>query len=123
MYISPTHIHKNRRFTHSAYRYAFNSMEKDDEVKGGGNSYDFGARMYDSRLGRWLSIDRIFSKYPYASTYCFAVNTPIQARDPDGNYVFFVNGYYNAYGGNITGTKGEGPYWGDKILLQKGKSI
>jgi hypothetical protein len=34
------------------YRYGFNGMEKDDEVKNGkGNSYDFGARMYDSRLG------------------------------------------------------------------------
>ena len=31
-------------------RYAFNGMEKDDEVKGAGNSYDFGARLYDSRL-------------------------------------------------------------------------
>ncbi|MGM0613621.1 MAG: hypothetical protein ACQESM_08945, partial [Bacteroidota bacterium] len=28
------------------YRFGFNGMEKDDEVKGGGNSYDFGARLY-----------------------------------------------------------------------------
>jgi len=36
------------------YRYGFNGKEKDDEVKGSGNSLDFGARMYDSRLGRWI---------------------------------------------------------------------
>ena len=34
------------------YRYGFNGMEKDSELKGSGNSYDFGARMSDSRLGR-----------------------------------------------------------------------
>src|SRR5690554_1271658 len=41
----------------TGYRYGFNSMERDDEIKGKGNSYDFGARMYDPRVGRWLSVD------------------------------------------------------------------
>ncbi len=47
-----------RSFSSSSYRYGFNGKEKDDEVKGEGNSLDFGARMYDSRLGRFLSIDK-----------------------------------------------------------------
>ena len=47
-----------------AYRYGFNGMEKDDEIKGDGNSYDFGARMLDQRLGRWLSIDSKFKSFP-----------------------------------------------------------
>ncbi|MDQ3100743.1 MAG: hypothetical protein M3R08_05105, partial [Bacteroidota bacterium] len=39
------------------YRFAFNGMEKDDEMHNAiGTSYDFGARIYDPRLGRWLSI-------------------------------------------------------------------
>ena len=50
-------------FWSNSYRYGFNGMEKDDEVKGSGNSYDFGARMYDSRLGRWLSIDALSHVY------------------------------------------------------------
>lgn len=29
------------------YRYGFNGYEKDDEIKGSGNSYDMGARLYD----------------------------------------------------------------------------
>lgn len=66
------------------YRYGFNSMEKDDEVKGRGNSYDFGARMYDSRLGRFLSIDPLALEFPFASPYCYALNSPIMFIDANG---------------------------------------
>jgi hypothetical protein len=38
------------------YRFGFNGQEQDNEVSGEGNSYDFGARIYDSRLGRWMSV-------------------------------------------------------------------
>jgi hypothetical protein len=31
----------------NSYRYGFNGMESDDEVKGSKNSLDFGARIYD----------------------------------------------------------------------------
>ena len=44
-------------------------MEKDDEIKGTGNSYDFGARMYDSRLGRWFAIAPLSHMYPNMSDY------------------------------------------------------
>jgi RHS repeat-associated protein len=48
-------------------RYGFNGMEKDDNVKGEGNSYDFGARIYDPRVGRWLSMDAKSKDYPHSS--------------------------------------------------------
>lgn len=89
------------------YRYGFNGKEKDDEVKGNGNSLDYGARIFDPRLGRWLSLDPLFAKYPYASPYNFALNTPIQAKDPDGKVVIFVNGYYNPG----TNEGGNSSYW------------
>jgi RHS repeat-associated protein len=66
------------------YRYGFNSMEKDDEVKGHGNSYDFGARMYDSRVGRFLSRDPREKEFPFMSVYCFAGNNPIKYIDLKG---------------------------------------
>jgi RHS repeat-associated protein len=74
------------------YRRGFNGMEKDDEVKSSGNSYDFGARMYDSRVGRMLSIDPHISAYPNFSSYVFAINNPIIAIDPDGKDVHIVIG-------------------------------
>lgn len=69
----------------TSYRFSFNGMEKDDEVKGLGNSLDFGARVYDSRLGRWLSPDAFEKKYPHLSTYCAMGDNPNLFVDPDGN--------------------------------------
>jgi RHS repeat-associated protein len=66
------------------YRYGFNGKENDNEVKGNGNQQDYGMRIYDPRLGRFLSVDPISKKYPELSTYQFASNTPIQAMDLDG---------------------------------------
>ncbi len=71
----------------AAYRYGFNGMERDDEMKGSGNSYDFGARIYDSRLGRWMSTDAFEAKYPYVSPYNYSLNNPIYFTDPDGNEI------------------------------------
>jgi len=67
------------------YRYGFNGMLKDNEIKGKGNSYDFGARLYDSRLGRWLSLDDLAQKKPYLSPYQAMRNNPLIYNDPDGN--------------------------------------
>jgi len=60
-------------------------MEKDDEIKGNGNSLDFGARIYDPRLGRWLSLDPLMSDFPDESPYTFAFNNPILLIDENGN--------------------------------------
>ena len=75
----------------SDYRYAFNGMEKDDEVKGQGNSYDFGARIYDPRVGRWLSRDPLEAKYPSLNPYNFVANSPLIFVDPDGRIIKPVN--------------------------------
>ena len=69
------------------YRFGFNGMERDDQLKGVGNSYDFGARIYDSRLGRWLTVDPLASVYPNLSVFQFAANSPIQFLDPDGKKI------------------------------------
>jgi RHS repeat-associated protein len=75
----------NRHSTSNSYRYGFNGKEKDDELKGIGNSYDFGARMYDPRVGRWFAVDLKFKKYPDLSPYIYVGNNPIHFVDYDGN--------------------------------------
>jgi RHS repeat-associated protein len=64
----------------SSHSYIFNGMEKDDEVKGLGNSLDFGARLYDSRLGRWSGIDPLYKQYSFSSLYTFLLDNPIYIK-------------------------------------------
>ncbi|WP_165388996.1 RHS repeat domain-containing protein [Aquimarina brevivitae] len=45
---------------------------------------DFGARMYESALGRWHSIDPLAEKYLGISIYSYTANNPIKYYDPDG---------------------------------------
>ncbi|OFY54559.1 MAG: hypothetical protein A2W93_09590 [Bacteroidetes bacterium GWF2_43_63] len=69
------------------HRFGFNGKENDNEVKGTGNQQDYGMRIYDPRLGRFLSADPLIvqgQEYPWYSPYQFAGNKPIYALDLDG---------------------------------------
>jgi RHS repeat-associated protein len=66
------------------YRYGFNGKENDDDVKGIGLQLDYGFRIYDPRVGRFLSVDPLTKSYPYYTPYQFAGNKPIMAIDLDG---------------------------------------
>ncbi len=59
-------------------------MEMDNEVKGTGNALNFGARIHDPRLGRFLSVDPIATSMPSFSTYGFAFDSPILFIDEGG---------------------------------------
>ena len=72
-------------------------MEKDDEIHNvEGSSYDFGARIYDSRVGRWLSVDPLEAKYPYLNPYNFVANSPLMYIDPDGEKIEMRTGVSGA---------------------------
>jgi RHS repeat-associated protein len=66
------------------YRYGFNGKENDNEVKGTGNNVDFGARVYDPRIGRWLSVDPMSYERVGLSPYNSMSNNPTNRIDPDG---------------------------------------
>ncbi|UTW66280.1 hypothetical protein KFE94_16760 [bacterium SCSIO 12643] len=66
------------------YRYGFNGMEKDDEVKGTGNSIAYEARIYDPRLGKFLSVDPWTDKYSWQTPYAYHRNSPIKSVDWKG---------------------------------------
>jgi RHS repeat-associated protein len=74
------------------YRFGFNGKENDNEVKGVGNQQDYGFRIFDPRLGKFLSVDPLTKDYPWYTPYQFAGNTPIQAIDLDGLEEWKVNG-------------------------------
>ncbi|MEA3495534.1 MAG: RHS repeat-associated core domain-containing protein, partial [Bacteroidota bacterium] len=68
-----------------SYRYGFNGMEKDDEVKGTGNHYTTHFRQYEPRFGRWFSIDPLVKNFPWQSPYVAFDNSPIYKNDPRGD--------------------------------------
>jgi RHS repeat-associated protein len=72
--------------TDSLLRFGFNGMMRDDDVKGLGNSLDFGARIYDPRLGKFLSLDPAFKITFDLSSYSFAGNNPIYFMDYNGMF-------------------------------------
>jgi len=60
-------------------------MENENEWDGQtGSKLDFGARIYDSRIARFLSADPKRNDYPYWSPYLFAANSPIIFVDING---------------------------------------
>ena len=73
-----------RRFSNSTYRYGFNGKENDNDIKGEGNEQDYGMRIYDSRIGKFLSVDPFTPKFPWYTPYQFAGNKPILFIDIDG---------------------------------------
>jgi len=80
-------IGRGKNAVSGEYRFGFNGKEKDDEVKGTGNSLDYGARIYDPRIGRWLSLDPERDKYPSWSAYSFSIDNPIKYTDKGGRFV------------------------------------
>jgi RHS repeat-associated protein len=67
------------------YKYGFNGKENDNDVKGvEGGQQDYGLRIYDPRLGKFLSVDPLTRSYPMLTPYAFAENDVISAIDLDG---------------------------------------
>jgi RHS repeat-associated protein len=71
-----------RNFSSNKYRYGFNGKENDKDISEG--DLDFGARIYDSRLGRWLALDPLMKKYPNESHYAYVADNPLIYMDKDG---------------------------------------
>lgn len=75
----------NRHTGGSDYRYGFNGKEMDDEVKEStGTQLDYGFRIYDPRLGKFLSVDPLTKSFPMLTPYQYASNNPIKNIDIDG---------------------------------------
>lgn len=78
-----------------AYRFSFNGKEKDDETYRNGNEYDYGFRVYNPRLGKFLSVDPLTKSYPWYTPYQFAGNMPISAIDLDGLEEYLAIRWYD----------------------------
>jgi len=64
---------------------------KDWDVTKGLDVYDFGARLYDPALGRWLSQDPLAEKYYGHSPYLFCAGNPVRYVDLEGKDIWTIN--------------------------------
>lgn len=70
-------------------KFQFNGKEKQEDFGLGWT--DYGARMYDSQLGRWHAVDPLAHMYWSFSNYNYVLNNPINLIDPDGRSIWDVN--------------------------------
>jgi RHS repeat-associated protein len=72
-----------REYSSSGYRYGFNGKENDREW-GKNTIQDYGFRLYNPALGKFLSVDPLTKEYPSWTPYAFAMNRVIDGVDLDG---------------------------------------
>jgi RHS repeat-associated protein len=73
------------------YRFLFNGKESDSEWhSASGSIYDYGFRIYNPRIGKFLSVDPLTMEYPWNSTYAFAENDIIRSIDLEGLEKYLV---------------------------------
>jgi len=87
------------------YRFGFNGKELDEESE----TQDYGMRIYDCRLGRFLSVDPKAAYAPGWSPYRAFYCNPIRYTDPDGQWEWDAKG-------NLVAQKGDNSYSMAKFL-------
>jgi RHS repeat-associated protein len=76
-------------------KFKFNGKEEQRQEFSDGSGLewlDYGARMYDEQIGRWVVQDPMSTNYYLLSPYTYCSNNPILLVDPDGKRLYFSSG-------------------------------
>gem|GEM_PF-1939802 len=107
-----------RSWNSGDYRFGYTGHEKENDLAEGVYTTEY--RLLDTRLGRWLSVDPLFGKYPGMSSYNYCGGNPMvfcdsDGRDLNGNNVFANYSSQSIFLGGCTGSNKDGK----EVLYEK----
>ena len=110
-------------------RYLFGGKEYQDAAINGAQLglYDFHARYYNPRLGRWFNQDPALQ---FSNPYLYGANSPVNFVDPDGEFVVgFISGFLrglvqkeNPINTGLQGGVNEMKIWGGLFIFDPNKN-
>ncbi len=107
--------------TTSINRWRYNAKEEQDSIAS--IPYlDYGARLYDPVIGRWMQQDPMAAKYPHLSPYNFCGDNPVNFVDPDGRKIVFINGFSKHWMKSFGYLAPGVDYWSPEVI-RKAKKV
>ncbi len=98
--------------TDATNRWRYSGKEEQEAINPALPLIDYGARMYDPTIVRWMSTDPMAEKYYPVSPYNYCANSPLNLVDPEG-----MNPIYDKEG-NFLGIDDKG-LQGEAIVMEK----